>query len=847
MKRFVAIWIAWVAFAFTNGGETPKTVSSAPQKVPFTKKNTHLQVPKSLSDDEEGEWKKVSMEEMKMTSTPAFPDAEAVVLFDVGSMKYGLSNQRPMAKIIVNRHVRIKILNDKGAKNARISIGYPKNGYLVFIQGRTYNLDENGKIDHTRLKSHDIIDDRSNSETRKLGTFKYEANQDTSLHYKHLFLPNVSAGSVFEYRYELHFDSYETLTNWYFQQSIPVLRASLTTILPNFYNYTNFMHGSVSLDSMQQMQTIDHVKGFLPKAAVLYSGMADPNDVMGLSQINSSDMAMNIMNNAMRNTAVQTSTSRFLDPSLNNPGLNPSQNQAYNPSNPAAKSNIDVSELIPVVQTYFLIKNVPPLPPKPVSKEKISHLTFSLQSYNHVNALGVSKDEQWFRVIENIRSNGMSTLSRWSPSTLLDNYKSNPMRIVFPGESNQLNIRYQLAASTDSWESLNQLLLTDPNFGKRIRSHRKFQKVIEQLIQPSDSAVGKMIDIYRYVQQNVRWNGEYALYAKRPLWEVLEERKGNSAEINLLLIALLKEAQLDAAPLAMSTQSNGFLIKTLPDARRLNQVLCSVLIGERPFLLDATDFLRGYNLLDAEDINAEGWRVDKTNFGWQEIPHNVSKQFTIAKMQLNNNGNLEGAISYHQTDYIALRKRREIYEKQLESKLQLVFEKKMKDVVVQQMAFLNLTDFDKPLIANYKFLTLDFVEKKKDTLVLQPMMMEQIKAHPFYEDSISEPIQLLYPEDNTYVLTLDIPKDYEVVSFPEAVDVSFNRQLSQFLLNEGKDPRVCRFVYKVESKLESQLRLSCLIKIFRNEVYPHEYLDFKAFYENLVKKQSEKIILRKKN
>lgn len=63
---------------------------------------------------------KVSDEELQMTAIPEDPEADAVVLFDVGDLRIREGSEKYY--LTVERHTRVKILTEKGKDYASVSI-----------------------------------------------------------------------------------------------------------------------------------------------------------------------------------------------------------------------------------------------------------------------------------------------------------------------------------------------------------------------------------------------------------------------------------------------------------------------------------------------------------------------------------------------------------------------------------------------------------------------------------------------------------------------------------------------------------------------------------------------------
>jgi len=150
---------------------------------------------------------KVDIADLKMTSCDFEKDANAEVLFDKSSVHSG-------SGLMMERHIRIKIFNDFGKKNANIRMAY-RTEFLGSkgvggIKAETINVDENGAIVITPVERGQIFTEKINHNVSAV-VFTF---------------PNVKAGSIIEYKY----DTYPPLT-WYFQSSLPTRYSEIM-----FYN-----------------------------------------------------------------------------------------------------------------------------------------------------------------------------------------------------------------------------------------------------------------------------------------------------------------------------------------------------------------------------------------------------------------------------------------------------------------------------------------------------------------------------------------------------------------------------------------------------------------------------------
>jgi hypothetical protein len=140
--------------------------------------------------------------DLKITTCDFEKDANAMVLFDRAKVNFSY-----MGTLVMERHKRIKILNDKGKEQGNIRIEYD-NVYgvehIYNVEAQTINL-ENNKIVITKIDP-------------KLFYFQHTDNRKDELVFS---FPNVKAGSVIEFRYGFVRNIAANFPAWYFQSDIP--------------------------------------------------------------------------------------------------------------------------------------------------------------------------------------------------------------------------------------------------------------------------------------------------------------------------------------------------------------------------------------------------------------------------------------------------------------------------------------------------------------------------------------------------------------------------------------------------------------------------------------------------
>jgi Domain of Unknown Function with PDB structure (DUF3857)/Transglutaminase-like superfamily len=149
-----------------------------------------------------GQFQPSTPEELKMTSDPKAPGADAVYL-----------NIEETADDMLHFHsqyARIKVLTEKGKEMATISVPYPKGKFTVdSIRGRTIHAD--GTIISLSVKPTDLVEAKGKD-------FQYNKMVFT--------LPSAEVGSILEYRLEIRYeDNWVVPPDWMVMQPYFVHKA----------------------------------------------------------------------------------------------------------------------------------------------------------------------------------------------------------------------------------------------------------------------------------------------------------------------------------------------------------------------------------------------------------------------------------------------------------------------------------------------------------------------------------------------------------------------------------------------------------------------------------------------
>ncbi|OJJ15863.1 hypothetical protein BKI52_36705 [marine bacterium AO1-C] len=150
-------------------------------------------------------WGKITTKEWNLTQCDYDTLAEAVILQSIGEIEFF-----PGRPVRIRHHIRIKILSKEGLKWANVSIPYyfkDNQESILGLKAQTINATSGRKPAIIKVRGSQIFTEKS-SNLYKVKKFA---------------LPNVSVGSIIEYKYDLVTRSVVSLEGWTFQDEIPTL------------------------------------------------------------------------------------------------------------------------------------------------------------------------------------------------------------------------------------------------------------------------------------------------------------------------------------------------------------------------------------------------------------------------------------------------------------------------------------------------------------------------------------------------------------------------------------------------------------------------------------------------
>ncbi|RMA57199.1 transglutaminase domain-containing protein [Ulvibacter antarcticus] len=381
-----------------------------------------------------------------------------------------------------------------------------------------------------------------------------------------------------------------------------------------------------------------------------------------------------------------------------------------------------------------------------------------------------------------------------------------------------------------TWEAVSTSIYKSDSFGGQLNKTQYFKDDIDQLLTGAADNSEKMLRIFEYVKNKLNWNKFNSVFANDGLRTAYNEGKGNAAEINLMLTAMFRYAGLNANPILVSTKENG--IPIFPTRSGFNFVIAGVEIENEVILFDATNKKNEINILETKLLNWQGRiiREDGSSTWVSLLPTNPAVRSTLVNAVISEDLSAAGSSKNRFTGHLS-QKYRSNFELANAEERRKSLEEDAGETEMSNIDFENLTTLYQPVNLTYDFKTFDAVEKIGDKLYFSPILFMGNEENPFKLDERKYPVDFKYPKKDRYMINITIPEGYKVETLPESASFGLERN-------------ALNYRYAVSNNGD-KLQLSVEYSVNEAFIGADEYASLKKFFELLIEKEKEKVVLSK--
>lgn len=384
-----------------------------------------------------------------------------------------------------------------------------------------------------------------------------------------------------------------------------------------------------------------------------------------------------------------------------------------------------------------------------------------------------------------------------------------------------------------TWPQVIRMLMEDVDFGLQLKKDIPRTQDLEDSLKKITSPYARMVTIHNYVRKNMQWNGYDNIWALEGVKSAWKDKKGTSGEINLILVNLLKDAGLTAHPVLVSTRSNGRVNTAFADYHQFDKVMAYVILGEKVYILDATEKYTPSKLIPLDVSTTEGLVIEKLEtfeWGWRTL-WDASQQFKTSVFIngiMTDAGTINGKATVVSDQYARIARMPRLKEGK-DKFAETYFGSKNGGIKIDNLEIQNEDTDSLPLIQKF-----DFIQPTSSSGGYQYFtanLFSGLEKNPFVTDNRFSDIFFGANQQYTINGNFSIPEGYKFEELPKNIRMIMPDTSIVFTRLAQVDNDALTLRYTLE---------------FKRPVYStEEYQEFREFYKKLFGLLNEQFVVKK--
>lgn len=410
----------------------------------------------------------------------------------------------------------------------------------------------------------------------------------------------------------------------------------------------------------------------------------------------------------------------------------------------------------------------------------------------------------------------------------MENY-TEMIKLQINGEVTAHNVKLNFL---NTWPKLNKMLYESFDFYRPLLvRHEDIGRVAHALTDSLTGDVDKAKAIYNYVRKNISPKAYSGIWPTKDLNEVFVKRSGTPAEINLVMIAMMKRVGLSCDPVILSKRDNGKIHEEFVALTRFNHTVAMLTAGNETYYLDASEKFNPFGVLPEQCYNGYARLINKDGASVSLLPKMYKDRGMVAVTTENadlKNYTLNFKQYFTQSEAAELREKWNADTAEIRKHIAAGLKILSVNASLKQYEVQNLDNPDAALLLSYS-VALSWPSGK--TLYFTPVFMNRYTSNPFKNNERLYPIEMAGITDYSYSLQLKIPDGFAVEEMPKSSITTIDDQDEYKFMTEY-------------DKGNNMLRINARLQLLRPEFEANEYSVMRAFFDNVLAANRQKIILK---
>ena len=371
----------------------------------------------------------------------------------------------------------------------------------------------------------------------------------------------------------------------------------------------------------------------------------------------------------------------------------------------------------------------------------------------------------------------------------------------------------------NSWDFVAAQILRNSNPYKELQNYTDLMEIGREIARTKENLVEAQDSIFSFVNARMEFNETSAVFVENGLEHVLEGEPANQAEINLVLLALLRGAGIDAKPLYISGRNYGSINKSFPSLYQFNKMLVYSKINGQEFFMDGAFTHSIPGLIPVEAFNQQGMVLSEEDYEWVEITPGRSTFSLDIELNaaLSGQGELTGNIDAVTKGYPSQKIRKDLADGDSENEIiKKTFFEIYPEASVSGVVTIE-EDVDE-IHLKATFSIPEYAVTFTDGMEFRPMIVGYLFTNPFESNQRRVPITLDAPEVLSIQYNIELPGGFLIQDAGESRSTSLPGAELAEMYEAG----------------QNRMNYSFDIQISRKEFPASVYSDLRRIYERWV-------------
>jgi hypothetical protein len=410
---------------------------------------------------------------------------------------------------------------------------------------------------------------------------------------------------------------------------------------------------------------------------------------------------------------------------------------------------------------------------------------------------------------------------------LMSSYKDNLMKVSFLLIPMNRSFSSMVRTPAFIWNFAGSNLMSEASFGGQIKKTIPGTEKLIDSAKAISSVRDRIIFLYHAVKNRLPEKTEQTLYPDDVI-EAWNSKVGNTAEINLILLNLLRKAEVISYPLLVSTRDNGKVNTQFPSVGQLNGVDVVAVDSNTVYIMDASLKFQSSQNPPLNVLNRIAFLLDESEMKWIMVDDNrpLLKQVTQIQSELKKDGTLEGNMFSWNYDYA----KSYMLDSTIDDDNENHFDKKPQGLKILSVTSENADDDSKPLQQTAQF-TYE-LQQTGDFLFINPQFFSSKKENPFIKDNRKTDIDFGCKQQFNIRFSMSIPENFQLDFIPKSILVRAPDSSFMFKRNVFAD--------------NSSIAIHQTFEINKTDFEKEQYPGLQEFFRHVYTLMNEDIVLKRK-